>query len=65
MVEVHPDPDRALSDGDQSLTLAEFRQLMDEIGPVAEAVGRSLAAPRQGLRQTGTGRRGLGWGAAG
>ena len=65
MVEVHPDPDRALSDGDQSLTLAEFRQLMDEIGPVAEAVGRSLAAPRQGLRQTGSGRRGLGSGAAG
>lgn len=29
LIEVHPDPDRALSDGDQSLTLAQFASLMD------------------------------------
>lgn len=36
MVEVHPDPDQALSDGPQSLTFEGFRQLMEEIRPVAE-----------------------------
>ncbi len=45
MVEVHPDPARALSDGDQSLTLAQFRTLVEEIRPVALAVGRKVAAP--------------------
>jgi 3-deoxy-7-phosphoheptulonate synthase len=42
MVEVHPDPDRALSDGFQSLSPQGFRELMDMVRPVAEAVGRSL-----------------------
>ena len=45
LVEVHPDPERALSDGDQSLTLAQFRDLVEEITPVAEAVGRKVASP--------------------
>ena len=44
IVEVHPDPERALSDGDQSLTLGQFRPLVEEIRPVAEAVGRRVAA---------------------
>jgi 3-deoxy-7-phosphoheptulonate synthase len=40
MVEVHPDPARALCDGPQSLTPARFAALMEEIGRVAAAVGR-------------------------
>jgi chorismate mutase/prephenate dehydratase len=32
LIEVHPDPDKALSDGDQSLTLPEFASLMDGLG---------------------------------
>jgi len=35
LVEVHPDPDRALSDGDQSLTFDGFRALMDGLAAVA------------------------------
>ncbi|MCX6046188.1 MAG: 3-deoxy-7-phosphoheptulonate synthase [Chloroflexi bacterium] len=42
MVEVHPDPKRAWSDGAQSLTLEKFKQLMDELKPVAAAVGREI-----------------------
>ncbi|MDB4871620.1 MAG: 3-deoxy-7-phosphoheptulonate synthase [Gemmatimonadales bacterium] len=42
MVEVHPDPGAALSDGDQSLTMEMFEDLMRAAGPVAAAVGRTL-----------------------
>lgn len=42
MVEVHPHPEKAWSDGDQSLTPRGFSQLMREIEPIARAVGRSL-----------------------
>jgi 3-deoxy-D-arabino-heptulosonate 7-phosphate (DAHP) synthase len=42
MVEVHPHPSHAFKDGFQSLTLDHFDQLMRELAPVAEAVGRSL-----------------------
>jgi 3-deoxy-7-phosphoheptulonate synthase len=42
MVEVHPDPGAALSDGDQSLTMEMFSDLMRAAGPVAAAIGRSL-----------------------
>ena len=42
MVEVHPDPDRALSDGDQSLRPDRFAAMMEELRPVARAVGRDL-----------------------
>lgn len=42
IIEVHPDPEAALSDGAQSLRPHEFEQLMDELRPVAEAVGRTL-----------------------
>jgi 3-deoxy-7-phosphoheptulonate synthase len=42
MVEVHPDPGAALSDGDQSLTLEMFAELMRAAAPVARAVGRTL-----------------------
>lgn len=43
MVEVHPHPDQALSDGPQSLNPDNFRRLMDELRSLAEAVGRTLA----------------------
>jgi 3-deoxy-7-phosphoheptulonate synthase len=42
MVEVHPDPDRALSDGAQSLRPEQFSEMMAQLRRVAEAVGRSL-----------------------
>jgi 3-deoxy-7-phosphoheptulonate synthase len=42
MVEVHPDPRRALCDGPQSLDLAGLRALMGELDPVARAVGRTI-----------------------
>jgi 3-deoxy-7-phosphoheptulonate synthase len=42
MVEIHPDPGKALSDGFQALTPAAFRQLVAECRKVAAAVGREL-----------------------
>ncbi len=45
MVEVHPDPERALSDGAQSLYPPQFDDLMKEIDAIARAIGRSLAVP--------------------
>jgi len=42
MVEVHPNPDVALKDGQQSLTFENFNKLMSGLKPVAHAVGRSL-----------------------
>jgi len=42
MVEVHPDPEKALSDGFQALTPAAFRQMMTECRQVAVAIGRDL-----------------------
>jgi 3-deoxy-7-phosphoheptulonate synthase len=38
MVEVHPDPDRALSDAEQQLDLDQFRKLMASIVPVHDRV---------------------------
>ncbi|MBI5114986.1 3-deoxy-7-phosphoheptulonate synthase [Candidatus Poribacteria bacterium] len=46
LIEVHPDPDRALSDGAQSLTFEMFRKLMEEITPIVEAMGRGLTPAR-------------------
>lgn len=43
MVEVHPDPETALSDGDQSLTFEEFEDLMEGLIPFARAAGRTVA----------------------
>lgn len=42
MVEVHPHPEVALSDGGQSLTPKRFGELMRRLKPVVEAVGRKL-----------------------
>ena len=43
IIEVHPDPERALSDGVQSLYPDQFAQLMAEIRIIAPAVGRRVA----------------------
>jgi 3-deoxy-7-phosphoheptulonate synthase len=45
LVEVHPNPDRALSDGAQSLYPEQFARLMRETRLIAEAIGRRIAAP--------------------
>ncbi|ADL13403.1 3-deoxy-7-phosphoheptulonate synthase [Acetohalobium arabaticum] len=43
MVEMHPNPEEALCDGQQSLTLDDFSQLVDELNRVAQAVDKRLA----------------------
>src|SRR5712692_3451957 len=42
LIEVHPNPDEALKDGAQSLTLPQFRNLMPQLEAVAQAVGRRV-----------------------
>jgi 3-deoxy-7-phosphoheptulonate synthase len=42
IIEVHPNPEEALSDGEQSLKPNIFAQLMKELKPVAQAVGREI-----------------------
>lgn len=42
IIEVHPDPDRAKSDGGQSLNCANFAALMPRLAAVADAVGRRV-----------------------
>lgn len=42
IVEVHPDPDRALSDGAQSLRPEQFDELMRQLRIIAPAVGRTI-----------------------
>jgi 3-deoxy-7-phosphoheptulonate synthase len=42
IIEVHPDPDRAMSDGAQSLRPDQFAQLMDQLRKIAPAVGRTI-----------------------
>lgn len=42
MIEIHPDPASALSDGAQSLTFPKFHKLIGEMRAVARAVGREL-----------------------
>ncbi len=43
IIEVHPHPDEALSDGGQSLKPERFANLVEQIKAIAQAVGRSLA----------------------
>jgi 3-deoxy-7-phosphoheptulonate synthase len=45
LVEVHPTPDRALSDGAQSLYPEQFERVMRETRLIAEAIGRRVAEP--------------------
>jgi 3-deoxy-7-phosphoheptulonate synthase len=42
LIEVHNDPEKALSDGAQSLYPAQFEQLMKELRMIAPAVGRTI-----------------------
>jgi 3-deoxy-7-phosphoheptulonate synthase len=42
MIEVHPNPEQALSDGAQALTPPKFDRLIAGLRPIAEAVGRSI-----------------------
>jgi 3-deoxy-7-phosphoheptulonate synthase len=51
MIEVHPNPDQALSDGAQSLTPANFEKLMGQVRTLAEAMGRPVAPPIDELRE--------------
>jgi 3-deoxy-7-phosphoheptulonate synthase len=54
LIEVHPDPERAMSDGVQSLYPDQFAQLMNEIRAVAAAVGRHVAEPLAAVRTEAT-----------
>lgn len=42
IIECHPDPDRSVSDADQALSLESMADLVASLGPIAEAVGRTL-----------------------
>ena len=42
IVEVHPRPEEALSDGNQSLNFSDFARLMAELALIAKAVGREI-----------------------
>jgi 3-deoxy-7-phosphoheptulonate synthase len=45
LVEVHPNPERALSDGGQSLFPEQFDRMMREVTAIAEVIGRGVTAP--------------------
>ena len=47
LIEVHPDPKSSLSDGAQTLKLDTFTQLMKELRPIVQAVGRELGTPTE------------------
>jgi 3-deoxy-7-phosphoheptulonate synthase len=54
IVEVHCDPDHALSDGAQSMFPSQFDRLMAELRIIAPAIGRSIcleSTPRRGWGQ--------------
>jgi 3-deoxy-7-phosphoheptulonate synthase len=42
MIEVHPDPPRAMSDGAQSLYPEQFSELMEQIKVIARSIGREI-----------------------
>ena len=42
IIEVHNDPKKALCDGPQSLTVEEFRTLMNKVGKIAEIEGKTI-----------------------
>lgn len=45
LVEMHPTPERALSDGAQSMYPEQFERMMREVTAIAEVIGRTVAAP--------------------
>src|SRR5579859_3027521 len=42
LIEVHPNPDEALKDGAQSLTIPQFKNLMPQVHAIAQAIGRRV-----------------------
>ena len=42
LIEVHPNPDEALKDGAQSLTIEQFQSLMPQVQAITQAIGRPL-----------------------
>jgi len=42
LVEVHPEPEKAWSDGEQTLTLEQFTDMMTQLKPIAKAIGREI-----------------------
>jgi 3-deoxy-7-phosphoheptulonate synthase len=44
MVEVHPCPGEALCDGEQSLSPAQFRELMDQVNKMSPVLGRGVVS---------------------
>lgn len=42
LIEIHPKPEKALSDGPQSLTFSDFSRLMGELKILAKAIGREI-----------------------
>ena len=52
MVEVHPNPDHALSDGAQSLYPEQFASLVTELRAIADAIGRSVGEPAGSAKGT-------------
>ena len=55
LIEVHPNPDRALSDGAQSLFPDQFASLVQELRAIAQAIGRQIGSlPVPGVRAVGT-----------
>ncbi len=42
IVEIHPDPKKAMSDGAQSLTFSDFQKLMAELRPITRAFGKKM-----------------------
>jgi 3-deoxy-7-phosphoheptulonate synthase len=61
LVEVHPDPASALSDGAQSLTPGQFEVLMTELDPIIQSIGRrfvrELSSGDGEVRETEAGER--------
>ncbi len=42
MIETHPNPEQAIKDGPQSLSFEQFGKLMQDVRPIAEAVGKTM-----------------------
>ncbi len=47
LIEVHPNPDHAIKDGSQSMTIAGYEELLTPLSRVAEAVGRRMSYSNQ------------------
>jgi 3-deoxy-7-phosphoheptulonate synthase len=55
LIEVHDDPEKALSDGAQSLYPEQFDRLMGELRMIAPILGRSLPLPKPTPRPAAAG----------